>query len=139
MYVLIIVLTVVVAILMIGIVLIQKSKGGGLSSQFGGGNQILGVRGTNNALEKMTWTLAGLILVLSVAAAYTMPKDDILGEEVRATKNMPAPAPTQQANAFATEAEETAAPAKEAAAPAKATEPATEATAPETAPAAPAE
>lgn len=131
MYVLIIVLTVVVAIMMIGIVLIQKSKGGGLSSQFGGGNQILGVRGTNNALEKITWTLAGLILVLSVAAAYAMPKDDILGEEVRATKNMPAPAPTQQANAFATEAEEAAAPAAteaaEAAAPAEAEAPAAEA------------
>ncbi len=76
MYVVFIVLTIIVAVLLIGIVLIQKSKGGGLSSQFGGGNQVLGVRGTNSFLEKTTWTLAVLILILSVASAYTMPQDD---------------------------------------------------------------
>ena len=47
MNILFIILTVISAIFMIGIVLVQKSKGGGLSSQFGGGNQVLGVRGTN--------------------------------------------------------------------------------------------
>ncbi len=73
MYIVLIILTVIVAILMIGIVLIQKSKGGGLSSQFGSGNQVLGVRGTNSFLEKTTWTLAALILVLSVCTAYAMP------------------------------------------------------------------
>lgn len=76
-----IILTVITAILMIGIVLIQKSKGGGLSSQFGGGNQVLGVRGTNKFLEKATWTLAGLILVFSVCSAYTLPK---AGDDLRA-------------------------------------------------------
>ncbi len=44
MHVVIIVLTVIVAILLIGIVLIQKSKGGGLSSQFGGANAVMGDR-----------------------------------------------------------------------------------------------
>ena len=76
MYVVIIVLTVIVAILLIGIVLIQKSKGGGLSSQFGGAGSVMGVRQTNSFLEKATWTLAGLIVVLSVASAYTMPKSN---------------------------------------------------------------
>lgn len=74
MNVLFIILTVISAILMIGIVLVQKSKGGGLSSQFGGGNQVLGVRGTNKFLENATWTLAALILVFSVCSAYTLPK-----------------------------------------------------------------
>ena len=36
MHVVVITLTVIASILMIGVVLIQKSKGGGLSSQFGG-------------------------------------------------------------------------------------------------------
>jgi preprotein translocase subunit SecG len=102
MYVVFIVLTVIVAIMLIGIVLIQKSKGGGLSSQFGGGNQVLGVRGTNSFLEKTTWTLAALIVVFSVGAAYTLPK---AGSDVQvraeATTNQPA---AQQANAFATDA-----------------------------------
>lgn len=107
MYIVFIVLTVLVALLMIGIVLIQKSKGGGLSSQFGGGNQVLGVRGTNSFLEKATWTLAALILVLSVAAAYTMPKP-IQAGEVRTkldTKSTAAPQP----NSFATDVENAAA------------------------------
>ena len=36
MYVLLIVLTILAAVLLIGVVLIQKSKGGGLSSAFAG-------------------------------------------------------------------------------------------------------
>lgn len=96
MYVVFIVLTLIVAVLLIGIVLIQKSKGGGLSSQFGGGNQVLGVRGTNSFLEKATWTLAALILVFSVASAYTLPKT---GSDIR-TKTENTAAPTQGANKF---------------------------------------
>lgn len=101
MYVAIIVLTVIVAVMLIGIVLIQKSKGGGLSSQFGGAGNVMGVRQTNSFLEKTTWTLAALIVVLSVASAYTMPKGQS-GAEVRTV----APAATQlpAANQFDTEA-----------------------------------
>ena len=99
MYIVFIVLTVIVAILMIGIVLIQKSKGGGLSSQFGGGNQVLGVRGTNSFLEKTTWTLAALILVLSVASSYTLPQ---IG--TNAIRTEAAPQTSNQANKFNTPA-----------------------------------
>lgn len=98
MNVLFIILTVISAILMIGIVLVQKSKGGGLSSQFGGGNQVLGVRGTNKFLEKATWTLAALILVFSVCSAYTLPKP---GESQRTKQQHPveqqAPEPASDA------------------------------------------
>ncbi len=73
-YGIIIALTVLVAILLIGIVLIQKSKGGGLSSQFGGVNSVFGVRQANSGLEKITWTLAALIVVLSILSAFTMPR-----------------------------------------------------------------
>lgn len=74
MYIVIIVLTVIVALLLIGIVLIQKSKGGGLSSQFGGAGAVMGVRQTNSFLEKATWTLVGTLVVLSILSAFTMPK-----------------------------------------------------------------
>lgn len=126
MYIVFIVLVVIVAILLIGIVLIQKSKGGGLSSQFGAGNQVLGVRGTNTFLEKTTWTLAALILVLSVGSAYTLPK---LSTQPKVEANAAA-APTQGANAFNSTAADKAAPAKAtpaAAAPAEAAAPAAEA------------
>ena len=68
-----IVLTLLVAILLICVVLIQKSKGGGLSSSFAGSNQIMGVRRTNNFIEKVTWSLAGAVAVLSVLCTFTMP------------------------------------------------------------------
>ena len=123
MYLVFIVLTILVSILMIGIVLIQKSKGGGLSSQFGGGNQVLGVRGTNTFLEKSTWTLAALILVLSVCSAYAMPKADRIGGVRADAKDVQTAAPAPQGNAFGTSAKEVEAPAAaatEAAAPAAA-------------------
>lgn len=74
MHVVIIILTVIVAILLIGIVLIQKSKGGGLSSQFGGAGTVMGVRQTNSFLEKATWTLVGCLVALSIVSAFTTPK-----------------------------------------------------------------
>ena len=80
-YNLVIILTVIVSILMIGIVLIQKSKGGGLSSQFGNASAMMGVRQTNTFLEKGTWTLAAIIVLLSIASAYTSPS--AAGPQVR--------------------------------------------------------
>ena len=73
MYTLFVILIVVAALLMIGIVLIQESKGGGLASQFSGYNQIGGVRKTTDFIEKTTWGLAATMVVLSVACAYVAP------------------------------------------------------------------
>lgn len=134
MFVVFVILTVIVSVLMILIVLVQKSKGGGLSSQFGGGNQVLGVRGTNTFLEKTTWTLAVLILVLSVCCAYTMPSTSN-ETAVRANAKEVATAPAAQGNTFDTKAAPKEAPAAAAPAPAAAA-PAAEAAAPAAAPAA---
>lgn len=73
MYLLFIVLFVIVSVLMCGIVLIQNSKGGGLASSFASSNQIMGVRKTTDFLEKATWTLAILIALLSILAAWSLP------------------------------------------------------------------
>ena len=54
---------------MIFAVLVQKSKGGGLASGFSSSNQIMGVRKTTDFLEKFTWTLAGIMIVLSILTA----------------------------------------------------------------------
>lgn len=69
----IIILTVLIAILLIIVVLVQKSKGGGLASNFSGSNQIMGVRRTNDFIEKTTWVLAGAIAVLSIIAVLCSP------------------------------------------------------------------
>ena len=74
MYVVVITLTVIVALLLIGVVLIQKSKGGGLSSQFGGANQVMGVRRTNDFIEK-TWYLAGALAILCILGVFFMPRN----------------------------------------------------------------
>ncbi|MCM1355417.1 MAG: preprotein translocase subunit SecG [Staphylococcus sp.] len=74
MYIVLIILTLICAVLLICVVLVQKSKGGGLSSTFAGSNQIMGVRRTNSFIEKLTWSLAGAICVLSILATFTMPQ-----------------------------------------------------------------
>ncbi len=74
MYVVLIILTLICAVLLICVVLVQKSKGGGLSSSFAGSNQIMGVRRTNSFIEKFTWSLAGAICVLAILSTFCMPK-----------------------------------------------------------------
>jgi len=66
------ILTVITCILLVLVVLVQDSKGGGLSSSFGGSNQIMGVRQTTDFLEKATWVLAISLLVFSLLSAYFM-------------------------------------------------------------------
>ena len=74
MYTLITVLIFIVCILMIFIVLVQNSKGGGLTSTFSGSNQVMGVRKTTDFLEKATWYLAGALFILSVSASAFIPR-----------------------------------------------------------------
>ncbi len=73
MYTLFVVLIVIAALLMIGIVLIQESKGGGLASNFSASNQIMGVRKTTDFIEKATWGLAIAMVIFSVVCAYVAP------------------------------------------------------------------
>ena len=73
MYLLLIGLIVVAALLMCFVVLIQNSNGGGLASSFASSNQIMGVRKTTDFIEKLTWGLAGFMVVISVACAYVLP------------------------------------------------------------------
>lgn len=76
-YTIIIVLTVIVAILLVGVVLVQKSKGGGLASNFAGSNQVLGVRRTNDFISKATWVLAGIVAALSIASVFCSPNANV--------------------------------------------------------------
>ena len=111
-YYLFVILIVIVSLLMIGIVLIQESKGGGLSSQFNAGNQLAGVRKTTDFIEKATWGLAIAMVVLSVLCAYAAPT---IHEQnvIEATSTNPLTNPTNQQNFGASEApaEQKAAPA----------------------------
>ena len=76
MYTVFIVLIVIVSILLLLIVLVQNPKGGGLASTFASSNQFMGVRRTTDFLEKATWTLAVLLVVFSVLASLTIPRQE---------------------------------------------------------------
>jgi len=65
-----IVLIIFVAFLLVVVIMVQNPKGGGLSSSFGGGGtqQLGGVKKTTDFLDKSTWTLATVLLVLILAS-----------------------------------------------------------------------
>ncbi len=76
MLIFIISLILVIAALLVLVVLAQNSKGGGLSSQFGGSgasNQMMGVKKTGDILENLTWGLAIAIMVLSMSTTFFIP------------------------------------------------------------------
>ena len=75
MYTLVVILILIVSVLLGLIVLVQNSKGGGLVSNFGGANQMMGVRQTTDFLEKATWTMAGILVVLCLISSVTIPKN----------------------------------------------------------------
>ena len=74
-YILISVLILITCILLTLVVLVQNSKGGGLASNFAGSNQYMGVRKTADFLEKSTWTLAIILLVLSLFSIFVIPRN----------------------------------------------------------------
>ncbi|MDD4108305.1 MAG: preprotein translocase subunit SecG [Prolixibacteraceae bacterium] len=83
MYTLITVLIFIVCVLLILIVLVQNSKGGGLASNFQSSNQVMGVRKTTDFLEKATWVLAGTLLILSVAGSAFIPRQQLIQDQSR--------------------------------------------------------
>ncbi len=72
MYIFLSILIVIACVLLIGAVLIQKSKGGGLASDYSSGNQYLGYRKTTDFIEKATWSLAIFICVISICASFAV-------------------------------------------------------------------
>ena len=118
MYTLFVIFILIAALLMIGIVLIQESKGGGLSSNFASYNQIGGVRKTTDFIEKATWGLAVAMVVFSVACADVAPQaagDNSVMENVE----NPTTNPNNLPGFGASQTKDAAAPATQQAAPAK--------------------
>ena len=85
MYIFFSILIVITAVLLILIVLVQNSKGGGLASNFGQGNQIMGVRKTADFLEKATWTLAIALFAFCLMASFTIPKNEKAAPKIEQT------------------------------------------------------
>lgn len=62
------------AFLLIVAIMVQNPKGGGISSSFGGSSsqQVGGVKQTSDFLDKSTWFLATLLLVLILLSNVTI-------------------------------------------------------------------
>jgi preprotein translocase subunit SecG len=95
MYTLFIGLAIFTAILLVLVVLAQNSKGGGLSSQFGGSgaSNLIGVKKTGDLLERLTWGFAIAIMIFALATNLTAPtgggpSDDIL-DRAKETQTAP--------------------------------------------------
>ena len=107
-------LIVVVAFLLIVVIMVQNPKGGGLSSSFGGGGtqQLGGVKKTTDFLDKSTWTLATLLLVLILISNVAIDRGTASSEskaldpETQTTQPLPA-VPAATNNTTATPADST--------------------------------
>ena len=99
MYTVIVILILVVSVLLGLVVLVQNSKGGGLISNFGGANQMMGVRQTTDFLEKATWTMAIILVVLCLVSSMTIKTGrggDVQDSQMREQIEMSSPvAPTE--------------------------------------------
>lgn len=70
-YTLCIVLILIASVLLVLAILVQSPKSG-MAANFGASNQVMGVRQTADFLEKFTWGVAVVILVLSLIATTTI-------------------------------------------------------------------
>ncbi|MBQ0016335.1 MAG: preprotein translocase subunit SecG [Bacteroidales bacterium] len=96
MYSFIVILILIVCVLLALVVLVQNSKGGGLAANFSAPNQIMGVRRTADFLEKATWWLAILLVVFSLAATITIPRNEA-EESLENTVHVETPVQASQA------------------------------------------
>lgn len=67
------VLIAIVSVLLVLVVLMQNSKGGGIDPNFGGqAQQLFGAARSTDFIEKATWVLAGALILLCIVAVLSV-------------------------------------------------------------------
>jgi preprotein translocase subunit SecG len=104
-----IILIILVSVLLAGIVLIQNPKGGGLAGNIAGfSNQFMGVKQTTDVLEKGTWVLSSILVILCLVSALVINSGKPAGSDTlksiptttgTAAPQQQSPAPMPQAPA----------------------------------------
>lgn len=86
------ILIMIASILLVIIVMAQNPKGGGLSGTFGGTSSAqFGVQRTNDFMEKATWSLGAIIVVLILLSVILTGKPSSTMRQAPAKKEAPAP------------------------------------------------
>ena len=89
----------ILALLLIGVVLLQRSEGGGLGMG-GGGGGTMSARGAATAMTKLTWIFAAAFIVTSITLTILATRGGDGGSVVdTATTDAPATAPATDAPA----------------------------------------
>ncbi len=108
------VLITIVCFLLIVVIMVQNPKGGGLSSTLGGSQMLGGVQKTTDFLDKSTWTLGTILIVLIMLSSLSFSGsmndnaskiiDEAATEAPAAKTQTPAAATTPAATPAATDA-----------------------------------
>ncbi len=65
----------IIALLLVGVVLLQRSEGGGLGMGGGGGSGVMTGRGAASALTRLTWILTAAFICTSVTLTILAAAD----------------------------------------------------------------
>lgn len=99
MYSFLVLFLVIVCVILIAVILMQSSKGGGLAGVFGGGQAgaVFGVRRTADLLTKITVVLATTFMVLSIVInLFFLPGTSRAGVESVLQRDAPQSVPPAQ-------------------------------------------
>jgi len=88
----------VACVLVVLVILAQNSKGGGLSAGAAGAGQIMGAKRAVDFLEKVTWGLGGVIIVLALLANILRPQISDELDELSNTSAAPISTPATTPN-----------------------------------------
>ena len=84
------IIIILASVLLVIVVFVQNPKGGGLSSDFGAASQLGGVQKTNDFIDKTTWSLASIIMVLSIVLTIqSTPKKQVIKEQPTTEQGTP--------------------------------------------------
>ncbi len=101
----------IVCFLLILAIMVQNPKGGGLSSSFGGSQQLGGVQKTTDFLDKSTWTLGGVLIALILLSSLSFNGGGATGSKILGEDEITVPTTTIPTTPEATKPATPAAPA----------------------------
>jgi preprotein translocase subunit SecG len=80
-------LIILASLLLVGVVLMQNAKGGGLADGLSGASQLIGAKRSTDILEKLTWGFAIAVLLLSLSVNLYESSNLNAGDDVEFKTN----------------------------------------------------